>query len=325
MNGRRKMLVVVLNYRLPGQVVECLRALAPQMAAFPDARVVVTDNDSRDGSVARIRAAIAREGWGDWASVEPLPVNGGYAYGNNAAIRADLASRDPSDYVLVLNPDTVPRAGALEALVAHLEAHPAVGMAGSRLEDDDGTPQDSAFRFPSVPSELISAARLGVVSRLLSRWAVVPEERRDDTHLTDWVAGAAVMIRRQVFEDIGLFDEGFFLYFEEVDFCRRARQAGWEIAYVPASRVVHHMGASTGVSDERKTLGRRPAYWFESRRRYFLKHHGPTGLALADVATLAGYASFRVRRRLQQKPDRDPPRLLWDYFRHSVLVKGALR
>ncbi len=197
-----------------------------------------------------------------------------------------------------------------------MDAHPRVGIAGSRLEHPDGTPQRSAFRFHSILGELESGMRLGLVSRLLDRKIVAPPVPQG-TCPTDWVAGASMMIRRQVFKDVGLMDEGYFMYFEEVDFCLRARRAGWPCWYVPASRVIHLVGQSSGVTDVKKARKRRPAYWFESRRRFFRQNIGPMRTLLANVAWAGGYALYRLRRPLQRKPDADPQGLLWDFMRHG--------
>src|SRR5205823_9453812 len=138
-----------------------------EVRAEDDWRAVVVENASGDGSAAKIGAAIRAAGWGDWAELLPADRNLGFAGGNNAALRPLLAAPQPPDYVLLLNPDTVVRPGAVRELVNFLERHPKVGIAGSRLEDSDGTPQRSAFRFPTVWSEFESGVRLGLVSRLL--------------------------------------------------------------------------------------------------------------------------------------------------------------
>jgi GT2 family glycosyltransferase len=153
----------------------------------------------------------------------------------------------------------------------------------------------------------------------MSRWMIAPPPS-DEPVPCDWVAGASMIVRREVFEKVGLMDEKYFMYFEEVDFCLQAKRAGWQCWYVPASRVVHLVGAVSQVSDSRKHRKRRPAYWFESRRRYFLKNHGWLYAALADLAFLIGFALWRVRRFVQQKDDPDPPKLLTDSIAHSVFV-----
>ncbi len=316
------LLVVVLNYRTAALTIDCLQSLVNEIPTVPNTRVVVTDNASGDGSAEQIAAAIAQHNWHPWAEIMPLERNGGFAYGNNAAIRPALASSNPPDYVLLLNPDTVVRPGALKALVDFMEAHPHVGIAGSRLEDPDGTPQHSAFRFPSCASELDQNLRLGGVSKLLSRWGLAPEIC-DSPHPTDWVAGASMIIRPTVFKAIGLIDEGYFMYFEEVDFCLRAQRAGFPCWYVPQSRVVHLVGQSSGVTDTKRPAKRLPTYWFDSRRRFFLKNYGWLYTAVTDFVSITGFALWRARRYIQDHPDLDPPKLLLDSVRHSIFVRGA--
>jgi GT2 family glycosyltransferase len=131
-----------------------------------------------------------------------------------------------------------------------------------------------------------------------------------------------MIVRREVFEAVGLFDDAYFMYFEEVDFCLRAGRAGWPCWYVPASRVVHLVGQASGVTDKAQSRKRRPAYWFESRRRYFVRNHGRVYAAVADAAWATGYALWRVRRAVQRKPDNDPAALLRDFIRHSVFLRG---
>jgi N-acetylglucosaminyl-diphospho-decaprenol L-rhamnosyltransferase len=224
---------------------------------------------------------------------------------------------------LLLNSDTLVRPGAVRALVLFLDNHPQAGIAGSRLEDIDGTVQRSAFQFHTIATELARGLRFGPVSKLLTPQLTAPLVT-DRPFAADWVAGAALMIRRAVFDTAGLLDEGYFLYREDVDFCLQAKRAGWSCWYVPESRVIHLVGRSTGVTDSRQRK-RRPAYWFQSRRRYFLKNHGPLYAAVADVVFAVAFGVWRVRRRIQRHPDMDPPCYLQDFIRHSVLACGFRR
>jgi hypothetical protein len=123
-----------------------------------------------------------------------------------------------------------------------------------------------------------------------------------------------------VLRDIGAMDEEYFLYFEETDYCLAARRAGWRCYYVPESRVMHLVAASTGVSS-RPCSARRPTYWFDSRRRYFRKNHGTLYAVACDVVWIVGFASWRLRRILQRRADTDPEHLLKDFIRHSSLLK----
>ena len=317
--------IVIVNYRTADLVVDCLRSIAGQIAGLPNSHAVVVDNASGNGSVERLTRAIDREGWQGWASVLPLDRNGGFAFGNNAGIAEALRSANHVDYVMLLNPDTIVRGGAIRALVDFMGGHQRVGIAGSRLENDKGGAECSAHNAFSPLGELESGARLGRLSRALHRYAVTPP-MRETAHECDWISGASLIVRREVFEQIGLLDEGYFLYFEEADFCIRARKAGWKIWFVPASRVVHFEGASTGIQDMAR---RRAQYWYDSRRRYFVKHFGVLGLILADTLWAIGRTSLALRRTLRlgsggngQDPKGFARDLLWGDLR--ALLTGQL-
>jgi N-acetylglucosaminyl-diphospho-decaprenol L-rhamnosyltransferase len=310
--------IVIVNYRTADLAVDCLHSIAAQIAEFPGLHTVVVDNASGDGSVEKLMGAIDREGWQGWASVLPCDRNGGFAFGNNAGIGEALRSTCHVDYVMLLNPDTIVHSGAIRVLFDFMESHQRVGIAGSRLENAEGAAECSAHTAPSPLGELESGARLGILSRVLQRYAVsLPMQ--EAAHECDWVSGASLIVRRKVFEEISELDEGYFLYFEEVDFCLRARKAGWQIWFVPESRVVHLEGASTGI---RNVARRRPSYWYNSRRRYFVKHFGVFGLILADALWAVGRASLTFRRilRLGSGGNRQDPKwfafdLLWGDFR----------
>jgi GT2 family glycosyltransferase len=318
-----KLLTIIVNYRTADLTIDALASMAPEIGTVSPSRVIVVENDSGDASAQQIGAAIAANGWGSWATLVCSDRNGGFAYGNNVAIRTALGDGQHPTYYHLLNPDTVVRPGALRALVDFMDANPKVGIAGSRLEWPDGAAQVSAFRFPSVWSELDQGLRLGMVSKVLDRWLVampIPEEACP----VDWVAGASMIIRDTVFDAVGLMDERYFMYFEEVDFILRANRAGWPCWYVPSSHVVHLVGQSSGVTDPNKVRNRRPEYWFDSRRRYYLSNLGAVGAGLADLAFTAGHVTWRMRRLVQRKPLDTPERFLRDFVRHSVFARGFL-
>jgi N-acetylglucosaminyl-diphospho-decaprenol L-rhamnosyltransferase len=315
--------VVIVNYRTGGDVVACLRALAPEVAALAGTDVVVVDNASGDDSLDVLDGAIAREGWQGWARVVAAPLNGGFAYGNNLAVRPALLEADPPDFFWLLNPDTEPRPGALRELLAFCAARPQVGIAGSSFETATGELWPHAFRFPSIWSEIASALRLRLVGRLLAR-RVVLLTMGSEPERVDWLPGASMLVRRAVFEQAGLMDEGYFLYFEETDFCLAAARAGWQCWYVPGSRVMHIAGQSTGVTGLQAARNRRPTYWFESRRRYWIKHHGWCYAAATDLAWMLCFSLWQLRRALQRKPRIDPPRLLRDFACNSALLHTSI-
>jgi hypothetical protein len=245
------------------------------------------------------------------------PRNGGFAYGNNLAFRVAQENGTP-DYFHLLNPDTLVRKGAIGALVRFLEMHPEVGIVGSSFENLDGSDWPIAFRFPSILSEIESGLQLGLASRILQRWAVavqmsvVPQP-------VDWVPGASMMIRPLVFDAIGGFDETYFLYFEETDFCFRAKKAGYSTWYVPESRIMHIAGESTKVTGAHAASKRLPPYWFESRRRYFMASNGTAHAIAVDIVAVLANVLGNLKRIAQRRTDRGVPHFLRDLAYHSVL------
>jgi N-acetylglucosaminyl-diphospho-decaprenol L-rhamnosyltransferase len=320
--GRPAVVVAIVNYCTPELTIDCLRSLAGEIEEFPGSEVVIADNASPDGSGTTIARAIADNGWSRWARVIHSPRNGGFAFGNNLIVNDCLNSPSPPRYLWLLNSDTVVRPGALRALVDFMENHPDVGIAGSRLEDPDGTQQCSAFRFHSIASEFDASVRLGIVSRMLSRWAVAPPLPQRSAPF-DWVSGASMLVRFEVFRRAGLLDEAYFLYYEETDFCRKARDLGWTCWFVAESRVVHLVGKSSGVTERRNATKRRSSYWFESRRHYFMKNHGRLYSVGTDVALALGTLLWRIRATLSGRPSACPEYFLYDIARHSALLNTS--
>jgi N-acetylglucosaminyl-diphospho-decaprenol L-rhamnosyltransferase len=307
--------VVIVTYRTAELTIACLRSVQEERQASKaiTVRAVVVDNASGDAAV--IRSALEAEGWQSWVTLIEAPVNGGFAYGNNLGAQHAYAEKSP-DYVYVLNPDTEVRPGAIGSLVRFLEASPQVGIAGGSFEHLDGRIWPIAFRFPTIFSELSHGLQIGIVSRLLQRWTVA-SPMIQLTQPTDWICGAAMMIRPAVFDRIGGFDENYFLYFEETDFCNRARQAGYATWYVPESRVMHIMGQSTKVTDEKAVLQRFPAYWFQSRRRYFAVSFGVVHAMVIDLVAVLANCLGLMKRLALRRPS--VPYYIRDLIRHSVL------
>lgn len=317
-------LVVIVNYRAAALVAKCLATLADERRLLPGLRAVVVDNPAGGDDADALRREVAVRGYGDWVEVRAMPRNGGFSYGVNAGVQPALAGPAAPDAFLLLNPDTYVRPGAVAALVRFLAAHPEVGMVGSRLEDEDGTAQHSRFRFPCLLGELDAGCQFGPVHRVLQRWSVCPP-LVDQPHRIDWLSGACMLIRREVFERVGAFDEGFFLYFEELDFTRRAHALGIASWYVPESRVVHLVGRSTGVTVRDRRPPRLPAYWFESRARYFGKHHARAYRFAVDLAFLLGRLFGEAVRIVRRRPSSAPPRLLRDFARHLLGLPAGAR
>ena len=269
--------VSIVNTNSRELLLACLETLRGTSA-----ELVVLDNASEDGSVAAVR-----EGFPD-VRVIAQDFRAGFGANHNAVIRSTEGR-----YVYVLNEDTTAEDWAFERFVAYLDAHPRVAAVGPRLVYPDGRLQDSAWRFPTP---LVSALGLLTVGKL-----GVKQSGGDAPHPVDWVMGAALLLRREALDEVGLFDEGFFLYSEEVDLQFRLRQAGWEVHYLPDVTVVHHESQFSAEIPERRIN----EMW-RSRHRYWQKHHSGAGARVAALATGGQYAlrsavaplARRSRRRM---------------------------
>jgi hypothetical protein len=273
-----RVLVVIVNFRTANLAIAGVKSvIEEQQRSGFDVRTVVVENQS--GDEAALRAGL------DGLPGVTLIVaerNGGFSYGNNLGFKFAYESGWIPDYFHLLNPDARLNPGGLTELVRFLEKHPAAGIAGSRFTDATGAEWPVAFRFPSLFSELDYGLRVGVISSLLQKW-VVAQQMPNVPTLIDWLPGASMMVRREVVEQLGGMDEEYFLYFEETDFCLKAKRAGWETWHVPSSSVMHIAGQSTGVTAAGSHGRPLPGYWFESRSRYFRKNHGRVYAALADA------------------------------------------
>jgi GT2 family glycosyltransferase len=306
--------VVIVNYRTPELVKACLDSLVSEQSADMRLKVYVGDADSQDGSVEIVSRHIAEKGL-DFCRCFAIGTNGGFAYGNNYIIEHEVLGDPEVDYIHFLNPDTYVHPGAVASLVDALKTHPKAGVAGSRLENPDGSLRAYGFRFPTPWRELFRGARLPLLDRLVPGAAVAIPNLLE-TRRVDWVTGASFMMPRAVIDRVGQWDERYFLYFEEVDLMSRATLAGYEMWHVADSRVVHLQGSSTGVKSSGK-LARRPAYWYRSRFKFFHDRYGWPRAVLANILFLAGDLIYRAHRLLRGKPILDPPFLWRDMVAHG--------
>ena len=281
--------VSIVNTNSRELLLACLETLRGT-----DAEIVVLDNASEDGSVDAVR-----ERFPD-VRVLAQDFRAGFGANHNTVIRS-TAGR----YVYVLNEDTTAGDWAFERIVEYLDAHPHVAALGPRLVYPDGRLQDSAWRFPTP---LVSTLGLLTVGKL-----GVKQSHGDSARAVDWVMGAALVLRREALEEVGLFDEEFFLYSEEVDLQFRLRQAGWEVHYFPDARVVHHESQFSADIPERRIN----EMW-RSRHRYWRKHHSGTGARVAALATGGQYAVRAAAAPLV----RQSPRRMLLHTRDSWRVTG---
>jgi GT2 family glycosyltransferase len=275
--------VIIVGWR----VRDLLRACLASIAAHEDRAALdvwVVDNASTDGTAAMVAAEFP------WVRLIALDRNPGFAAGNNVGLR-----KATGDVCILLNPDTQIAAPALSALAAYLRAHPEVGVAGPRLLNPDGSLQTAGYAMPSlfqVWYDLVPWPRRFYSSRLNGRYPGAPADRPYDV---GFPLGACLAVRRDVLDTVGILDESYGMYMEELDFCARVRAAGYAVRIVPTLAVTHHGGQSTGQAPEAMFLALHRA------RRQFYAQFYPTwwnraarvlaaaGLIVATARTLLAY------------------------------------
>jgi GT2 family glycosyltransferase len=235
--GDKSIAVIIINYNTCQELQACLGTIRPEAAS----QVVVVDNDSSDGSVEMVKSKYP------WVTLHANRTNLGYGAAANQAIGGCT-----TQYVVLLNSDTLLQTGALEALGRYLDEHPQASIVGPRLVNADGTVQASCYSFPTPLDTFLENSSVAVfLGRLIRRY--IPGIRRlywrtwphDSASIVPWVKGAVLAMRREAFKSVGGFDESFFMYFEDADLCYRMKKAGWEIHFTPVTTIIHVGGAST--------------------------------------------------------------------------------
>jgi N-acetylglucosaminyl-diphospho-decaprenol L-rhamnosyltransferase len=251
--------VIVVNWNTRTLLERCLRSVYEATSPEVELEVIVVDNASHDGSAQMVSDRFPQ------ASLIACATNLGFARANNLAMR-----RATGSYFLLLNPDAELEKDALSILAQHAEAHPRAAVVGPRLLNSDGSAQSSRRRFPTAVTGLIESTvlqRWMPDSPVLRRYYVL--DRGDgEVQETDWLVGACLLVRATAVAEVGLLDEGYFMYSEEMDWCRRFAKAGWKTIYSPDARVVHHGGQSAD-----QDLYSRHVRFQHSKCRYFEKHH----------------------------------------------------
>lgn len=273
--------VIIVNWNVRDLLDKCLASLfAAQDASCPKAEanlcleIIVVDCDSQDGSAAMVRERYPT------ATLLAQSENVGFTRGNNLAMKAATA-----DTFMLLNPDTEVDRFTLPTLLAYLRGQPDVGILGAHTLNTDGSHQSTRRRFPTLATGFFESSWLSALApaSVLDRYFM--RDTDDDAILeVDWAQGSALMMRREVFQDIGGLDEGFVMYSEELDFCKRAKEAGWKIMYHGGAKLTHHGGKSSEQVAAFKQI-----HFHSSKLRYFRKHHGETQYVLLRGALLAQF------------------------------------
>jgi N-acetylglucosaminyl-diphospho-decaprenol L-rhamnosyltransferase len=290
-NFKIRLAVVIINYKTPQLVIDCLATLLPELGDLA-AKVVIIDNNSNDDSCEIISQWMSGNDGLNKVKLIASQDNTGFSGGNNRGI-----SEIEAEYYLLLNSDTLIRKGAIALLLDAADKDKQAGLISPRLEWPDATPQESCFTFHTPISELISSANTGLVTHILKRWDV-PQAVIEKSDYYDWTSFACVLVKRDVFKDIDLMDEGYFMYYEDVAFAYKAALAGWKVLNVPDAHVVHLRGGSSPVKSQAKLRKRLPRYYYESRTRFFYQVYGRFGLLMANLLWTVGWGISSIRRLL---------------------------
>lgn len=275
--------IVIVSWNVRDLLAACLdsiRANTGQLAI----EVIVVESGSSDDSLSMLQTGYP------WVRVLPQTRNVGFTVGNNIGLAAATGH-----LLMLLNPDTEIIGNALLQMTAYLNTHPAIGVVGPRTLNSDGTTQSTKRRFPTLLTAVFESTWLQPFAprHVLDRFyaADISDEATADV---DWMQGSALMFRREVYEQIGGLDEHFVMFSEEVDFCKRIKDAGWRAVYLGGARIVHHGGKSTEQAGTRKQI-----YFQQSKLRYFRKHHGPFFAALLRLFLMLSYGQQLVAEWLK--------------------------
>lgn len=297
MNDDCRLAIIIVSWNVRSLLRRCLASISAYAPADLNVHIIVADNASTDGSAEMVR--------GEFPQVELIAnqVNVGFTHGNNQALRRlgfagpdaqpsrpDAAPGRRSEappYVLLLNPDTEITPGALSACVEFMDTHPDVGVVGPQLLFPSGQVQSSRRRFPTLATAFLESTVLEQwwPENPVARRYHVSDRAPDVIQDVDWVVGAAMFVRSAALAATGLLDEDFFMYSEELDWCRRIKMNGWRVVYLPPARIVHHEGKSS-----EQVAPARHIHFQRSKVRYFRKYHGRLAAGLLRAFLLATYA-----------------------------------
>lgn len=265
--------IIIVSWNVRDLLRACLRSLTTDPCPLTP-ELIVVDNASADGSAEMVATEFPQ------ARLIANATNRGFTAANNQGLALARGR-----YVLFLNPDTEVIGDALATMVAYMDAHPEVGALGPQLRYGDGSLQSSRRRFPTLATALFESTPLAW------HWPAARNPWARRYHMTDrpddmeqeveWLVGAALMVRREALDEVGGFDEGYFMYSEELDWCRRAKGAGWRIVYLPTAQIIHHEGKSS-----EQVVAARHIHFHTSRVRYFHKFHGPVAAGFLRFALL---------------------------------------
>jgi N-acetylglucosaminyl-diphospho-decaprenol L-rhamnosyltransferase len=288
--------IIIVSWNVRPLLHRCLSSLVDVRASTeggasqasslePRTEIIVVDNASSDGSAEMVREEFPH------VHLVVNDENRGFAVANNQGLGLSHGR-----YLLLLNPDTEVVGDALGMMVDYMDGHLEVGALGPQLCYPDGSLQSSRRRFPTLTTGLVESTVVQEwwTDNCILRRYYMTDTPNDMIQPVDWMVGACLLVRRQAYEQVGGLDEGFFMYSEELDWCRRIKDAGWEVVYLPTATIIHHEGKSS-----EQVVPARHIYFQSSKVRYFRKHHGILQAELLRCFLLASYVYQLVREGLK--------------------------
>ncbi len=313
--------VIIVNYNTAELAIAAAESVLERDHGGRQVEIYLVDNASQGDDAARLSDRFAEE-----PRVRLLleQENHGFGRGNNLVLEALADRPDPPEYVFFLNPDAALINDAIDILVTAIETRPQTAAAGPALFWDDGSEGVAAFRFPGLISEFVEGATLSLFKPLQARHSVALGVGLR-AQPVDWVSGAALIVRFDVLREVGFFDPGFFLYYEEVDLLARLADAGWACWHVPEARIQHIAGSSTGLTrrdDKPKSM---PGYWYDSWRLFFVNRHGRLGATVIALARLGGWSINWLASMIRLRRPDAPKRFAREFLSHVLgpLIFGA--
>jgi GT2 family glycosyltransferase len=268
--------IIIVSWNVADLLAGCLQSLAEERARTQmTIEVIVVDSASSDGSPQMVRERFP------WVTVIACTQNVGFPRGNNMGLEVARG-----ELLLLLNPDTLVHPRALQAMAGAMVAHQDVGLLGPQLRNENGTIQSSRRRFPTPLTAFFESTWMQkwAPERLMGRFYML-DTADDLVQDVDWVMGACMLTRRTIVDSVGGMDEAYFMYSEELDWCRRIATAGWRILYWPEAVITHYMGKSS-----EQAIVHRHIHFNQSKLRYIRKYHGRFPAALLRLYLLAGFA-----------------------------------
>ena len=308
--------IVTVTYNAEHFIDDFAKAVQALFNYDPRFKLVIVDNDSKDKTVPWLEAFFSSEIQEGRVIVEAVGVNRGFGAGCNIGVR--LAG--DAELLWFLNPDTQIEISTALELIKCFDNDESLSSVGSLLKNQVGEVTPGSFRFPELATVFLSCIHLGLLDRLFSSKTLIYD---DNHHMkpVDWLTGASFMIKKQHFDSVDGFDETFFLYFEEIDLFYRLQQKGYKSTGCNNSVVYHISGASTGINKQLQSglLPRRPKYWFESRRHFYMKNYGRLYFLIIDMVYIVGSVLGRLKAFILNRKITRSRYLLRDILQHSAI------